>query len=278
MKTLLVTSPRDKIELKTVRGLVPNRLTGWQIKALLPGSLDQTRTIPDVTLVRLDDDTQSADLKAMIPRLIHLQAKAAKPSFVVFMFYAEKNANVRFEEALFRSVAEQINLELPSFPNPDRVNVFFSHGSFALTTMLSHIRAKLDLDVQIPLQTPRPSPLDRMREVVRSTEDLRVANGNLSAESVATVFGVSLSQLASWLGRTRQALTKTPDADSIQNQLAYFERVARLRAVVPGDGFQKWVRMPNAELDDKTPLNLLAGGEGQVIADLVDDMLTGAPA
>jgi Protein of unknown function (DUF2384) len=277
MKTLLVTSPRAKLETKTFRRLVPNKLTGWLIEALPSGSLDQPGNFPDVTLVQLDDDTQSADLKAMIPRLAHLQARARKPSYVVFSFNAEKNANVRMEETFFRAVAKQINLELPTFPNPDRVNVFFSQGSFALATMLSHIRAKLDIDIQIPLQKSRPSPLDRMKEVVRSTEDLRVANGKLSAESIAAVFGVSLSQLAGWLGRTRQALTKTPDADSIQNQLAFFERVARLRAVVPRDGFQKWLRMPNPELDDKTPLNLLAGGEGQVIADLVDDMLTGAP-
>src|SRR5258708_6832789 len=61
---------------------------------------------------------------------------------------------------------------------------------------------------------PRPSPLDLVREVVEATEDLRVANGNLSAAAVAAVFGVSLSQLAGWLGRSRQALSKTPDADS----------------------------------------------------------------
>ena len=125
---------------------------------------------------------------------------------------------------------------------------------------------------------PRSSPLDRVKEVLQSTEDLRVANGNLSAASIATAFGVSLSQLADWLGRTRQALNKTPDADSLQNQLSFFERVARLRTVIPSDGFQKWLRIPNPELDDKTPLDLLAIAERQIVADLVDDMLTGAPA
>jgi transposase len=44
---------------------------------------------------------------------------------------------------------------------------------------------------------------------------------------VAKLFGVSLSQLARWVGRTRQALTKTPDAASLQPALGYFERVAR---------------------------------------------------
>src|SRR5437016_4248801 len=79
--------------------------------------------------------------------------------------------------------------------------------------------------------SPRPTPLDDIKEVIESSRDLRVANGNLSANAVASAFGVSLNQLAGWLGRSRQALSKTPDSDSLQNGLAFFERVARLRVV-----------------------------------------------
>jgi len=124
--------------------------------------------------------------------------------------------------------------------------------------------------------TPRHSPLDEVKEVIESTQDLRVANGKLSAVAVASAFGVSLNQLAGWLGRSRQALSKTPDADSLQNELGFFERVARLRVVVSQDRFLKWLRMPNSQLEGDTPLKLLADGERQVVADLVDDMLTGA--
>jgi len=124
---------------------------------------------------------------------------------------------------------------------------------------------------------PVPSPLDEAHELVKATEDLRVANGNLSAQAIAGAFGVSMNQLAGWLRRSRQALAKTPDADSLQNELAFFERVARLRAVLPKAAFQKWLRMPNAQLDHARPLDLLAGKERQVIVDLTEDMLTGAP-
>jgi hypothetical protein len=142
---------------------------------------------------------------------------------------------------------------------------------------------KLDLPLQQPgnepeTHAPRPSPLDRVTELVKATEDLRVASGNLSAVLVAEAFGLSLNELAGFLGRSRQALGKTPDADSIQSQLAFFERVARLRALVPVSDFQKWLRISNPDLDGKRPLDLLADKEGQVAADLVDDMLTGAPA
>ena len=67
------------------------------------------------------------------------------------------------------------------------------------------------------------------------------------------------------------------DADSLQDALAFFERVARLRAVVPQDRFLKWLRMRNAQLDGKSPLDLMAHDEHQVMVELVEHMITGAP-
>jgi hypothetical protein len=123
------------------------------------------------------------------------------------------------------------------------------------------------------------SPLDQVKAVIESTADLREANGNLSAVRVARVFGVSLSQLAEWLGRTKQALSKTPDADSLQEELGCFERVARLRMITHGDGeFRKWLRAPHELLDNAPPLELLARREWQALADYVEDILTGNPA
>jgi len=84
--------------------------------------------------------------------------------------------------------------------------------------------------------------------------------------------------LAGWLGRTKQAVTKTPDADSLQNALSYFEHVARLRLVTKRDAeFRKWLRTPRASLENASPLEVLAKGEWQAVADYVDDILTGTP-
>ena len=124
----------------------------------------------------------------------------------------------------------------------------------------------------------RKSPLDQVKAVIESRADLREANGNLSAARVARVFGVSLSQLAEWLGRTKQSLSKTPDADSLQEPLGYFERVARLRMITQGDAeFRKWLRAPHELLDNAPPLKLLARREWQALADYVEDILTGNP-
>ncbi len=124
----------------------------------------------------------------------------------------------------------------------------------------------------------RKSPLDQMNAVLKSTSDLREVNGNLSAARVAKVFGISLSQLAGWLERSKQALSKTPDADSLQESLGYFERVARLRMITDGDpNFRKWLRTSHESLDNSAPLELLAKREWQTLADYVEDILTGNP-
>jgi hypothetical protein len=163
------------------------------------------------------------------------------------------------------------------------VSVALTRNQADLETQLDHLRAKVDLRDQAPVvpglkTAPRPSPLDGVRDIINATADLRGAKGNLSAAAVASAFGVSVSQLADWFGRSRQALSKTPDADSVQDDLGFFERVARLRAILAKDGFLKWLRMPQSQLDGKKPMELLATGERQVVADLVDDMLTGSPA
>jgi len=124
---------------------------------------------------------------------------------------------------------------------------------------------------------PRPSPLDGVKAIIASSRALRTAGGKLSADMIAKLYGISISKLAQWIGRSRQAMAKTPDADSLQNHLGYFERVARLRTVTSDTGFRKWLRIPNAQLDGARPLDLMAGDERQIVVDLVDDILTGSP-
>jgi hypothetical protein len=145
---------------------------------------------------------------------------------------------------------------------------------FLATKAKSAMPTKTDVE-ELTIATPRA--LDQVKELLKSTEDLRVENGNVSATAVATAFGVSMNQLAKWIGRTRQALAKTPDADSLQSDLTSFEHIARLRSVLPKAAFLKWLRMPNAQLDGAEPLNLLNKRQRHVIVELVDDMLTGAP-
>lgn len=161
----------------------------------------------------------------------------------------------------------------------ERVNNLLTMVEQALTSGETDAKAKPSAKATLRPATPaRTSPLDKLKGVLAGTADLRMANGNLSADRVAKLYGIPLSQLAEWLGRTKQAVSKTPDADSLQDALGYFERVARMRLVTNDDGeFRKWLRTPHPDVDGKNPLELMAKGEWQALADFADDLLSGTP-
>ena len=120
-------------------------------------------------------------------------------------------------------------------------------------------------------------PLGELRAVIDATKSLRAESGRLSARAVARVFDLSVAELARLLGRTRQAVSKTDDAESLQRGLAPFARVARLQAAVSEKDFRAWLHLANRHLGDRQPLELIGEGHVEVVADLVDDMLTGSP-
>ncbi|MGH7785608.1 MAG: MbcA/ParS/Xre antitoxin family protein, partial [Candidatus Binatia bacterium] len=200
------------------------------------------------------------------------RAAAVGAPFIV-MWAPDRAATRRVEDATL----------LRLFSMPERVQIARTQEAFDafLTSVIATVEVVAERSTEAAgaaPEVPRPSPLDKVRAFVAATKDLRGPRGRLSAEPIAQLYGVSVSHVAAWMGRSRQAVTKAPEADSVQQQLAFFERIARLRAVMnePAD-FRRWLRMPNEDLQGKSPLDLLDAREPQVVADLVDDMLTGSP-
>jgi hypothetical protein len=146
-----------------------------------------------------------------------------------------------------------------------------------IDSMLKQLEILMEKAEKAGYVAPRRSPLDTMDEMVQIGRNLRNKEGRLSADRVADLYAVSGSKLAEWLGRKRQTVNKTPDAELLQEPLEFFERVARLTTVLDAPQFRKWLRVPNKALEGKRPLELMASRDWQVVADLVDDMLTGQP-
>lgn len=272
MKSLLLTSPKDDARAKKLSKLASK--AGFRVETRPLESLKGVTTIPDITLVGIDNP---ANLAGIVRDVAQIQSHAPKRSRVLFSVGTKPRSKKNRTYEMISALTSHLKI----FPNPNLVEVTFEQPADHMIALLDVLGSKIDLEPEASggaQAAPRPSPLDDAKEVIGATEDLRVANGKLSAEAIAKAFKISISELANWLGRSRQAISKTPDADSLQNELGFFERVARLRTVVPRNGFLKWLRMPNRELDGKQPLELMARGNRQVVADLVDDMLTGAPA
>jgi hypothetical protein len=152
------------------------------------------------------------------------------------------------------------------------VDVDFASGQQNAEITLQGALAKLVLQSE-----QFGDPLGDIREVMQATKSLRSSSGRLSARAVANAFGLSVSRLAKLLRRSRQSLSKTDDAESIQSDLQPFARAARLRANLTEDEFRSWLQFPNPLLGESRPVDLISDGRVDVVADLAEDMLTGSP-
>ena len=154
--------------------------------------------------------------------------------------------------------------------------VDFAFGTDHLEDSLVEATAKYLADVEKQSEEA-PDPLSEAREVIKATKPLLAKSGRLSASAVATAFGISTAKLGELIGKSRQALAKTPDAPSIQRDLRPFERIARLRSVLREEQFRAWLHRPNRQLGEVSPLDLITDKRAPVVADLADDMLLGTP-
>ena len=101
----------------------------------------------------------------------------------------------------------------------------------------------------------------------------------LDFKKVAKLFGIPERRLAKIMGVLPTTANKTPDSKRMQEKLLHFERVARGLSELDGDKdtFRRWLNMPNPELSNATPLQVIEKGKVDVVADMVSSALLGQP-
>lgn len=121
-------------------------------------------------------------------------------------------------------------------------------------------------------------PLAEVASVAKVDRRLRAASGRIDAKKVADAFGFPLAELGRQIGMpSRQRLSKTPDAEALQPALQPYERIARLRTVLPDADFRAWLNTPNELLEDEdAPIDYLKAGAQKPLAAVAHNMLTGA--
>ena len=104
-------------------------------------------------------------------------------------------------------------------------------------------------------------------------------SGRLDAKRIADFFGLAPARLAKILGRSPQALHKTPDAESLQKPLAVFARIATslLSAFEGKEQARIWLNSPHPDLDETRPIELVEKKKPFVVAELLEDALLGHP-
>jgi len=159
-----------------------------------------------------------------------------------------------------------------AFPAKYGSRLDLAFGSSSLRAAVFNALAKVEHENSLP------DPLGEARKVAATTKDLRNGEGRLSADLVAGVFGISDSALARHLGKTRQAIHKNPATGPMQRALRPYERIARLRAALSQTEFIAWLGRPIRDLDGRTPLEAIASGHAEAVADYTEDTLLGTPS
>lgn len=248
----------------------------WRVRHVRLSRLMEQQRPAAITVIKSDPGADTPHLQALANSLGKKGLTKSGNDFLVWIIDSAP-PGWQFYRDLLRPFAQPSHVEIVRLEG--RVESWLRPfiAKVELITERQHKAALIPVRANTIIP-PRPSPLDNVRTILAATKDLRTPAGKLSAEKIARTFGVTPSRLAQWLGRSRQALLQAPDSDSLQLQLGYFERIARLRTVLEElADFRKWIRMPNDLLGNRQPLELIAEGKWQEIADLVDDMLVGAP-
>jgi hypothetical protein len=104
-------------------------------------------------------------------------------------------------------------------------------------------------------------------------------SGRLDAKRISDLFGIPLRQLAALMEKKPQTVAKTPDSQALQRELRVFERIAAALASLIGspEGLRIWMNAGNPQLNGMSPTELVLGGRGQVVTDLLESTLVGQP-
>jgi hypothetical protein len=104
-------------------------------------------------------------------------------------------------------------------------------------------------------------------------------SGRLDIRSVAEIYDLSISELARMINVEAKTAHKTPDSAVIHEGLIPFEEVARTLSLMRGSvsNFRRWLNASNAELNYRTPLQMIRAGQIHELAGIVRSALLGQP-
>lgn len=110
-------------------------------------------------------------------------------------------------------------------------------------------------------------------------------SGRLDAGKIARLFGLSMAEMGTLCGVSKQSVHANPTSKGIQEKLEPLVKAARGVLWCGGDEskFKSWLNQPNPDFPEYegrqlSPLDLIRMGHAQVIADKVQNLLTGHPA
>lgn len=264
---VLVTSPSGTV-----------RHAAWMepihAQAVSAREIAARETLPPVLIVRTGDLKDAVGRRAFLDDLARKHSRDPRTT-IVFSFDGKPGEGATAQQtmkALFRHFERHSDLDVAQGTSNTVIAVW---AALAKLTLAGGSPERGEQEGR----SGRPAdPLRDVRRVLAATADLRAESGRLDAGKIAGALGISVAALAVLLGKHRQTVSKTPDAAPLQEALAPYERIVRLRAVLPPEQFRSWLNAANPQLEGRTPIGVVLDGRAEVVADLVEDLLTGVPA
>jgi DNA-binding response OmpR family regulator len=126
---------------------------------------------------------------------------------------------------------------------------------------------------------PQRGPYQTRIKVRSMTELRNEGSGRLDAKKIANAFGMTLADVSRSIGKSLQAVHRTSDSKTLQQDLFSYERIASAisRISNSGNALRVWLNSPNEAFPGKLPVELIAKGRANMLADLLEDVLLGHP-
>ncbi len=110
-------------------------------------------------------------------------------------------------------------------------------------------------------------------------------SGRLDGGKIARFFGLSMAEMGAVCGVSKQSIHSHPTSKGIQEKLEPLAKAARGVLWCGGDEskFKAWLNQPNPDFPEYegrqlSPLDLIRMGHARIIADKVQNLLTGHPS
>jgi hypothetical protein len=189
---------------------------------------------------------------------------------------AERLSHLRFTPSVLVGPPGTLNRVVRALDQPNIYFVPIGIAADVVSTMVSFVRARMKFRES---QEATLKPASLLSAVGDTGFLCDSQTGRLDARSVASLFGLSLRELAGLIGLKYETVHKTPSSPQAHHALLDYERVARLLGLLGNDqeAFRQWLNRKNRDLDQRTPLEAIREGYVASVADLVESALLGEP-
>ncbi|MBP8257753.1 MAG: DUF2384 domain-containing protein, partial [Opitutaceae bacterium] len=229
----------------------------WQVSLWALDAIENLAPPPDLMWVNFGKSPKLRYADSVLKHLAHLQQDARKQPFI---FISGRAVPPAVAERIFATLPDPANVVTDLVGKPD----------FSSAVIKFHAQRKAHVR--------RKSAVKPTASVLRvPNADLRSKRGRLSIKLVAELFGMDMIEIGRLVGRANKAaLSKTPDAGSLQQALKPFSDIALLRNDGFGkDAFRKWLNTPNEHMNNRSPLDFIRDGRAADVGGFVFNILTG---